>query len=144
MRYYLTITFLFIFLSFSCKDDTEITPPEPEVILTDNVLVYDSEKIHDHLSLLVKNGSLTSLLVDKQGNTLYEWNFETNLGNDFELLPDGKSIGMFKRSDPSFSFGGYGGIVKIFDEAEPKLGVTITSTETTSDTMTLKCCQMEM
>ena len=117
MRYYLTITFLFIFLSFSCKDDTEITPPEPEVILTDNVLVYDSEKIHDHLSLLVKNASLTSLLVDKQGNTLYEWNFETNLGNDFELLPDGKSIGMFKRSDPSFSFGGYGGIVKIFDEA---------------------------
>jgi len=117
MRYYLTITFLFIFLSFSCKDDTEITPPEPEVILTDNVLVYESEKIHDHLSLLVKNGSTTSLLVDKQGNTLYEWNFETNLGNDFELLPDGKSIGMFKRSDPVVSFGGYGGVVKIFDEA---------------------------
>jgi len=96
MRYITPITFLFVFLSFSCKDDTEITPTEPEVVLTDNVLVYDSEKIHDHLSLLVKSGSTTSLLVDKQGNTLYEWNFETNLGNDFELLPDGKSIGMFK------------------------------------------------
>ena len=96
MRYITPITFLFVFLSFSCKDDTEITPTEPEVVLTDNVLVYDSEKIHDHLSLLVKSGSTTSLLVDKQGNTLHEWNFETNLGNDFELLPDGKSIGMFK------------------------------------------------
>tara|TARA_B110000483_G_scaffold37273_1_gene45871 strand:- start:176 stop:1444 length:1269 start_codon:yes stop_codon:yes gene_type:complete len=108
------IAFLFISLTFSCNKDSEITPPE--VILTDNVLVYNSEKIHDHLSLLVKSGSTTSLLVDKSGNTVYEWNFDTKLGNDFELLPDGKSIGMFKRSEPVVSFGGYGGIVKIFDE----------------------------
>lgn len=108
------IAFLFISLTFSCNKDSEITPPE--VILTDNVLVYNSEKIHDHISLLVKSGSTTSLLVDKSGNTVYEWNFDTKLGNDFELLPDGKSIGMFKRSEPVVSFGGYGGIVKIFDE----------------------------
>ena len=56
-------------------------------------------------------------MVDKKGNTVHEWNFETKLGNDFELLADGRSIGMFKRSDPVFSFGGFGGIVKIFDSA---------------------------
>jgi hypothetical protein len=116
MSYKIVITFLLIFLSFSCKKDEEITPTEPEVVLSDNILVYDSEKIHNNLSLLVKNASLTSLLVDKMGNTVYEWNFDTKLGNDFELLPDGKSIGMFKRTDPVINFGGYGGIVKIFDE----------------------------
>lgn len=109
------IAFLFISLTLSCNKDSEIIPPE--IILTENVLVYDSEKIHDHLSLLVKGGSTTSFLVDKRGNTLYEWNFETKLGNDFELLPDGKSIGMFKKPEPVVSFGGYGGVVKIFDEA---------------------------
>ena len=116
MSYKIVITFLLIFLSFSCKKDEEITPTEPEVVLSDNILVYDSEKIHNNLSLIVKNASLTSLLVDKMGNTVYEWNFDTKLGNDFELLPDGKSIGMFKRSEPVVSFGGYGGVVKIFDE----------------------------
>ena len=110
------IAFSFITLIFSCNKDSEITPPEPEVILTENVTVYVPEKIHDNLSLLVKGGSLTSFLIDKKGNTVHEWNFETKLANDFELLPDGKSIGMFKRSEPVVSFGGYGGIVKIFDE----------------------------
>jgi hypothetical protein len=110
------IAFSFITLIFSCKKDAEIITPEPEVILTENVTVYVPEKIHDHLSLLVKSGSLTSFLIDKKGNTVHEWNFETKLGNDFELLPDGKSIGMFKKSAPFVSFGGYGGVIKIFDE----------------------------
>tara|TARA_B110000459_G_scaffold150346_1_gene163918 strand:- start:2362 stop:3636 length:1275 start_codon:yes stop_codon:yes gene_type:complete len=116
MRYNILLTFLFVLLTFSCNSDAEILIPEPEVILTENVLVYNSEKIHNNLTLLVKNASLTSLLVDKMGNTVYEWSFDTKLGNDFELLSNGKSIGMFKRTDPVISFGGYGGVVKIFDE----------------------------
>jgi len=86
------IAFSFITLIFSCNKDSEITPPEPEVILTENVTVYVPEKIHDNLSLLVKGGSLTSFLIDKKGNTVHEWNFETKLGNDFELLPNGKAL----------------------------------------------------
>jgi hypothetical protein len=116
MRYKIVFSFLFICLNSSCNEEIKITPVEPEIILTENVLVFDSEKVHNNLSLLVKNASLTSLLVDKMGNTVFEWAFETKLGNDFELMPDGKSIGMFKRTDPVISFGGYGGIVKIFDE----------------------------
>ena len=116
--YKIIITILLVFISFGCENNSKETDPEiePEIILTDNIKVYDSEQIHDNLSLLVKSGSLTSFLVDKKGNTVYQWNFESKLGNDFELLPDGKSIGMFKRPNPLVSFGGYGGVVKIFDE----------------------------
>ena len=74
-----------IFLSFSCKKDEEITPTEPEVVLSDNILVYESEKINNNLSLLVKNASIKSLWVDKMGNKVYEWNCDTKLGNDWEM-----------------------------------------------------------
>ena len=113
MPYNIIITILLVFISFGCENEPIET--DPEVVLTDNIKVYTSEKIHNNLSLLVNNGGSTSILVDKKGNTVHEWNFETKLGNDFELLEDGRSIGMFKRSDPVFSFGGFGGVVKIFD-----------------------------
>jgi len=51
-------------------------------------------------------------LSDKTGVKLQTWNFSSNLGNDIELLPDGNLIGLFKPEEVSFSFGGYGGILR--------------------------------
>ena len=38
-----------------------------------------------------------------------------NLGNDLEILNDGRLIGMFKDDSPDFFFGGFGGVIRIMD-----------------------------
>ena len=107
MKYFQNnLIYIFIFISLlNCSDDNEIPeeiiPPEPVI---DNSYV-----------LAVKNGGTESFLFDKNGVEVFKWTFDLNLGNDLELLPDGKLIGMFKTATPSFSFGGYGGIVKILN-----------------------------
>lgn len=89
--------------------------PPIEVVLSENVEVYKSDKLENSLALVVENGAKTSYLVDKKGNILKTWNFDIGLGNDLELLPDGRLLGIFKATNLSFSFGGYGGIVRIID-----------------------------
>ena len=51
-------------------------------------------------------------LTSKTGEYLKTWNFDSKLGNDLELLSDGSVVGLFKPDQVSFSFGGYGGILK--------------------------------
>ena len=80
-----------------------------------NVDVYKGDLLEDSYVMAIKNGGTEAFLVDKKGAIAYEWTFDTNLGNDLELLRDGKLIGMFKTDNPVFSFGGYGGIVKILN-----------------------------
>jgi len=110
---------LLLTLVFSCtNDDNQMTPLEPEpdpVILTANIEVYDSELIEHSLVMTIENGGNKSYLLDKEGNKVYEWNFDSNLGNDLELLPSGKLIGMFRSTSRDFSFGGAGGIIKIIN-----------------------------
>jgi len=107
MKYSLNkLFYIFIFISLvNCSDDNEI----PEEIIPP-VPVIDNSYV-----LAVKNGGAESFLFDKNGEELFKWTFDSNLGNDLELLPDGKLIGMFKTATPSFTFGGYGGIVKILN-----------------------------
>lgn len=92
--------------------EVEITPEEP--ILTANIEVYEADLLEDSYVMAIENGSKKSYLLDKTGNIVYEWNFDLYTGNDVELLPDGRLLGIFKVTDPNFSFGGYGGIVRIY------------------------------
>jgi hypothetical protein len=107
MRYLLkNLCYIFIFISLvNCSNDNEI----PEEIIPP-VPVRESSYV-----LAVKNGSTESFLLDKNGEVVFNWTFDSNLGNDLELLPDGKLIGMFKTTTPSFFFGGYGGIIRILN-----------------------------
>ncbi len=114
-KYMLLVTFLG--LSFiSCETSDDMPPPDPPPItppLTAEIEVYEGALIDNGLVLAIENGGTTSYLVDKAGNRVFTWDFADNLGNDLELLPDGRAIGMFKSSNPSFTFGGWGGVIKI-------------------------------
>ncbi len=109
-------TILYVLLClFSCSNEDpqedNLTPP----ILTNNIEVYNSELISDDLILAVENSSTTSYLLNKQGNKIYTWNFESTSGNDIELLSDGSIIGLFKDPNSTIDFGGFGGTAKIID-----------------------------
>jgi hypothetical protein len=105
-----------LFALVSCSDDdTAITPDPDPITLAPEVEIYEADKIHNNLTLAVVNGSNNAFLVDKTGEKLHEFNFPSNLGNDLEILPNGKLLGIFKAENPSIIFGGYAGIVRIMD-----------------------------
>ncbi len=113
LKYFLVAS-LFAFIS--CSDDDPTTTPDPvPVTLADEVEIYDAAKIHNNLTLAVVNGSQNAFLMDKTGQKLHEWTFDDRLGNDLELLPNGKLLGIFKGTTPSITFGGFGGVARIIN-----------------------------
>jgi hypothetical protein len=121
MKIFRYICILIVFINcFNCQSDDDntnvIITEIPDPTLTDNVEVYNGDLIDNSYTLAVENGGTLSYLLDKSGNKVKEWQFESNLGNDLELLPDGKLLGIFKSDNPVISFGGYGGIVRIIDQ----------------------------
>ncbi|WP_026753931.1 aryl-sulfate sulfotransferase [Sediminibacter sp. Hel_I_10] len=111
---------LLCFLSFlACNNNDNDVPIEEEddsPVLTENVEVYDDALLENGFVLVVENGGNTSFFIDKAGNRVKEYDFGTNLGNDLELLENGKLLGIFKSDNPTFSFGGYGGKIRIMDD----------------------------
>ena len=115
MKFNLYIIILLITF-YSCnKNITEDLVPV-EVILTDNVEVYNADLISNDYVLAVENSSATSYLLNKKGEKIYNWDFTQVSGNDIELLADGSIIGIFKQANPSIDFGGFGGTAKIIDK----------------------------
>ena len=111
----LLLLILLVFLNCKSDDDT-ITPTTPvEAVIDDKVEVYESTKFEDSYVFAVVNGGSSSYLLNKEGFKLREWNFDASLGNDLELLPDGRLIGMFKTDSPDFNFGGFGGVIRILN-----------------------------
>ncbi|MDH5608627.1 MAG: aryl-sulfate sulfotransferase [Cyclobacteriaceae bacterium] len=109
----------FLFLMGSCTRKGDSAPylksgTIPE--LSDHVVVYNPDLVDPGFVLAVEGGSKQSYLLDKSGTKLFTWNFSSSLGNDFELLPNGMTLGMFKKENPVFSFGGgYGGYIKLIN-----------------------------
>lgn len=101
-------------ISSSCSDEVIIVNRDT-IAVSQNVEVYNRDLLEDSYVLGVVNGSNKSYLINKEGFKLKEWTFEDNLGHDLQLLPDGKLMGMFKSLNPAFSFGGYGGKLKILN-----------------------------
>ncbi|WCO02167.1 aryl-sulfate sulfotransferase [Psychroserpens ponticola] len=108
------VLFVFIFSFISCNNDDD-SETINQLHLSENIEVYEENLIENSLVLAIENGGNTSYLLNKQGQRLHQWDFDTNLGNDLELLPDGNLIGMFKVFGPDISFGGSGGTIKILN-----------------------------
>ena len=115
MKFNLYIIILLVSF-YSCnKNNVEDLVPV-EVILTDNIEVYNADLISNDYVLAVENSSATSYLLNKKGEKIYNWDFTQVSGNDIELLADGSIIGIFKQENPSIDFGGFGGTAKIIDK----------------------------
>ena len=84
----------------------------PLPTLEESVEVYDPKKIDSSPVFMIRNGGTNAFLTNKTGVILNSYDFDSKLGNDLELLPDGNLIGLFKPEAVSFSFGGYGGILR--------------------------------
>ena len=83
--------------------------------LSKEILVYDPKLIDQNPIFMIENGGKSAYLTSKTGKRQRTWNFDLNLGNDLELMPDGSVIGIFKPNTVFFSFGGYGGVLKKYD-----------------------------
>lgn len=83
--------------------------------LSKEILVYDPKLIDQNPIFMIENGGKSAYLTTKTGKRQRTWNFDLNLGNDLELMPDGSVIGIFKSNTVFFSFGGYGGVLKKYD-----------------------------
>ncbi len=98
----------------SCKKEDINPEQETSIVLSDEVKVYEQGQVDKGVVLIVENGGESSYIVDKTGKRIFTWEFDNSLGNDFELLSNGKALGIFKpNNEPPFSFGGYGGVIKI-------------------------------
>ncbi|MEM6687664.1 MAG: aryl-sulfate sulfotransferase, partial [Bacteroidota bacterium] len=107
----------------SCYDDDSDDPtPEPTpnpdpapVTIAPEVEVYDENKAHNNLTFVVNAGKDFAFLLNKTGQKVHEFNFDEPLGNDLEILPNGKILGIFKAPNAQIEFGGYGGIARIMN-----------------------------
>lgn len=106
--------FIAILTLLGCNNDNnDDTTTDPD--LTSNIEVYNEDLLDNSLVFAIENGGTASYLLNKFGERVYEWNFDTRLGNDLEILPNGKLLGMFKVNSPVINFGGAGGTIKILN-----------------------------
>ena len=130
------LLFIILFIGCSENDDSQETVVEDIEIIpesfTDNVEIYNEDLVHKGYVLAVYGNNVNAYLLDKGGNIINQWMFDDNTGNDVELLPDGRLLGMFKSENPPITFGGYGGTVKILSSEgeveweytfDPNLGI---------------------
>ena len=114
----LNVSLLLLVTILSCKNDDNIsssTTSTEAIELTENIEVYNSNKIDNSITLAVEKATQYAYLIDKQGNKKHEWTFENQLGNDLQILQNGQLLGLFKDDNAAITFGGYGGIIRLIN-----------------------------
>lgn len=104
------------------KEDGQVVEPEfprelvyPIVSELGELLLNDSKSSKGYV-LVNDTSSDRVFLMDKDSvKIVHEWELSLELGNDAELLPNGKLLVSLGAENPSFSFGGFGGVVQILN-----------------------------
>lgn len=104
-------------------DDQDTVDPEksddviyPLVGETGEILRHERSLSERGYVLVNDPGSDRVYLMDKDNAIIVqEWKLQYGLGNDAELLPNGKLLVSLGVESPSFSFGGFGGIIQIIN-----------------------------
>lgn len=129
----------FVFIGLSCSDDlppakldedskvdeekkeeeiTDINDLENPTSVIENDLgiaeFFDEAKVDNNYVLVNDATSNSAYLMDKRSNKLFD--FELNdkrIGNDVQLLPDGRLLAMLEADDPVIKIGGFGGVIQL-------------------------------
>ena len=72
--------------------------------------------VDDNYVLINNAGSNRVYLINKQGDILYEWPLNSNIGNDVVWLPDQRLLASLEAETPKITFGGQGGKLQITDK----------------------------
>lgn len=116
-----TLVLLGLLLVVACSNDTSSITTDDDIdepgdpITTSEIEIYNPSLFHLGLVMAIENAGTQAYLINKEGQKLFTWNFDLELGNDLELLPNGQVLGIFKTEDPKIIFGGYGGIIRIIN-----------------------------
>ncbi|APA66008.1 hypothetical protein YQ22_17850 [Maribacter sp. 1_2014MBL_MicDiv] len=107
-----TVSLFLILLSIaSCSDDSDDVSITEEDITDDSSDTTEASSTVDSDSYILAIAPDTGVyLIDHDGNTLFDWDFNGDqLGNDAMLQSDGSLVSTIKVDNPRISFGGYGG-----------------------------------
>ncbi|WP_321827470.1 arylsulfotransferase family protein [Maribacter dokdonensis] len=113
MNLNLGITALLVCLLFltSCSNDSD------DVSITEEETTDDTSDTNEASSTVDSDSYILAVapdngvyLIDHDGNTLFDWDFNGDqLGNDAMLQSDGSLVATIKADNPQITFGGYGG-----------------------------------
>lgn len=99
----------------------QTTPAVPKVDLpifkgeTGQVWIYDSTNM-DSGYILVNDATANRVyLMNKEAKLVYEWELPSGIGNDAELLEDGRLLVSLQAKDAVYDIGGYGGRIQIIN-----------------------------
>lgn len=91
--------------------ETDTITPQGEVVFFNEDLVYDGY-------ILVAGASRNRVFImNKQSDLIFEWPMNgERLGNDVNLLPNGRLLAMLEDDNAQLKFGGYGGKIQLIDK----------------------------
>ncbi|WP_103071100.1 aryl-sulfate sulfotransferase [Aquimarina sediminis] len=124
--YRIVLTISSIFAIYSCSDDDEsiINEETPIPISSENpiagdtgmIITLDSSKIQKGLILVNDIGNARVYLMNKlDASIAHEWNIDLKLGNDVELLDNGKLLASLKDKNALYDIGGYAGKIQLIN-----------------------------
>lgn len=112
----------FAFLACSNDDLSEPVPPaEPIKKVVEGTQgkaeYFDFDSVYQGYVLVNDAQNNNVYLMDKNADLIHEWNLgEQRLGNDVQLLPNGKLLAMLEAENPKIELGGFGGRIQMLDK----------------------------